>query len=151
MNEISLLVFLGIIFFFLYKKDREDKESNLQRERDAQEKYDETIKLFDNTVRNVLDQVEANTEKFYEMTAKMQIKHFENLEKHTGKLLKLLENKPVQIRETVTKLESIESNDISKEQIHEDPFSEDNHVPIVPGLKVQFEGEEVVHPLDIEN
>ncbi|MCK9370914.1 hypothetical protein M0R04_13470 [Candidatus Dojkabacteria bacterium] len=139
---ISVLIFLGVIFFFLYRKDKADR----QREEDI-------IRLFDNTVRNVLDQVEANTEKFYEMTGKMQIKHFENLEKHTSKLLKLLEQKPVQIverKEEVTKLDTGLINDIEKIEEREDPFSEENRIPIIPGLKVQFEGEETVHPIDIE-
>lgn len=148
MNEIALLIFLGIIFFFLYKKDRDDKISALKREEDVQKRHEDTIKLFDNTVRNVLDQVESNTEKFYEMTGRMQIKHFENLERHTSKLLKFID-KPVQVKEVVRKLEELEANDIAKEEIREDPLSDDNRVPIVPGLNVQFEGEEQVHPIEI--
>ena len=150
MVEIANIIFLGVIFFFLYKKDRDDKKSDLKREEDNIRRYEETIKLFDNTVRNVLDQVEANTEKFYETTGKMQIKHFENLEKHTGRFFKLLEQKPVQIKDKVEKLDAGLINDIENAQEREDPFTEENRIPIIPGLKVQFEGEETVHDLNIE-
>jgi hypothetical protein len=126
----ALLIFLGIVFFFLYRKDRQDR------------KREEDLYL------NSLDQINANTEKFYETVGKMQIKHFENLEKHTSKLLKLLENKPAQVKQEVRRLDELDPNDIS-EQIQEDPFTEENHIPIVPGLNIQFEGEETVHPIDI--
>ena len=139
MVEIANIIFLLVIFFFLYRKDKADKK----REEDI-------LNLFNNTVKNVLDQVESNTEKFYEMTAKMQVKHFENLEKHTGKLLKLLEQKPTQIKDEIKKLDPEEENEIAREEIHEDPFSEDNHIPIVQGLNVQFEGEETISPINIE-
>ena len=139
MNEIALLIFLGIIFFFLYRKDRQDRDDTKN-----------TIDLFNQTVKNVLDQVESNTEKFYEMTTKMQIKHFENLEKHTGKLLKILEQKPATIvKEMVRPLSDIDSNEISNAELREDPFSEDNRIPMVPGLKIQFDGEEEIHPVNI--
>lgn len=100
--------------------------------------------------KNTLDQIESNTEKFYDTVGKMQIKHFENLEKHTAKLLKLLENRPVQIKEEVRKLDSIDTNNISEERIEEDPFTEENHIPIVQGLNIQFEGDETIHPINIE-
>jgi hypothetical protein len=129
--DIALIIFLAVVFAFLYRKDRLDK------------KREEEMYL------NSLDQIDANTEKFYDMVGKMQIKHFENLEKHTAKFLKLLENRPVQVKEEVRKLESIDTNDIS-EEVTEDPFTEENHIPIMKGMNIQFEGEESIHPVNIE-
>lgn len=128
----ALLIFLGIVFFFLYRKDRQDR------------KREEDLYL------NSLDQINANTEKFYETVGKMQIKHFENLEKHTSKLLKLLENKPAQVKQEVRRLDELDTNSIAEERVQEDPFTEDNHIPMVQGLNLQFEGEETVHPINIE-
>ena len=134
MIELIFLTFIAVIFIFLYRKDREDRIRE------------------ENMFKNSLDQIEANTEKFYDTVGKMQIKHFENLEKHSAKLLKLIEQKPakeIPVPE-IRKLEDIYTNDIEKEQITEDPFTEENHIPIVQGLNVQMEGEEMVHPINIE-
>ena len=128
----AFIILLAVVFFFLYRKDRQDRVRE------------------ENMFKNTLDQIESNTEKFYDTVGKMQIKHFENLEKHTAKLLKLLENRPVQIKEEVRKLDSIDTNNISEERIEEDPFTEENHIPIVQGLNIQFEGDETIHPINIE-
>ena len=101
--------------------------------------------------KNSLDQINANTEKFYDTVGKMQIKHFENLEKHSAKLLKLIDQKPAReiLVPEIRKLEDIDLNEIEKEQITEDPFTEENHIPIVQGLNLQMEGEELITPINI--
>lgn len=133
------LVFIGAVLFYLFKKD----------ERDLRQR-DNIIKMFENSVQNILDQTEANSEKFYDLTQKMQVSHFNNLEKHTGKILKLF-TQPLPQSDKVEKLDSSYLNEIEKEETQEDPFTEDNRIPIVEGLKVQFEGEENVYPMDITN
>ena len=133
MIELIFLTFIAVIFFFLYRKDREDRI----REEDM--------------FKNSLDQIESNTEKFYDTVGKMQIKHFENLEKHSAKLLKLIDQKPAReiLVPEIRKLEDIDLNEIEKEQITEDPFTEENHIPIVQGLNLQMEGEELITPINI--
>ncbi len=131
MVELFLIViFLGNLAY-LFFRDREEK------------------KRFDNSYRNFIDQIESNTEKFYEFSTKIQIKHFEDLEKHSGRFFKLLEQKPAPAEKPI-RLDGISANDIEKEEPREDAMTEENRIPIVDGLKVQFEGEETVYPVDIE-
>ena len=122
--------------------------------KELEKRQTEIMKFYDNIVRNVLDQVEANTEKFYDTVKEMQISYFETLEKQSSRLLGFFEDKKRYIEppldETPKKLDDLSINDISREELRDDPLSEENRVPIVPGLKVQFEGEEIVHPVNIE-
>ena len=123
---IASLIFSLVIVYIMYRQSKD----------------------FDNTIRNILDQNESNTEKFYDMVEKIQKTHFDNLEKHTNKILKLLAEKPARVEE-VKSLESVYPNEISKEEVGEDEFNENNVVPIVPGINLQFDGEEEIHPIEI--
>lgn len=138
----------------LERKFKDFEKRHQERIKLSDEKQAESLKFLNNILRNVLDQIESNTEKFYEVVGEMQVKYFETLEKQSARFMGLLEAKKnftePPLDETPKKLDDFNRNDISKEELRDDPLSEENRVPIVSGLKVQFEGEEIIHPVNIE-
>lgn len=109
---------------------------------------------------------QSQVEKFYEMVKEMQIQHFATVEKvsskHLDKIDKLLLKEPrvvykrqqevesasLPLNENTTAKEAIE-NEIEKREAPEVQITEDFKVPIIDGMKVQFEDEEQVLPINI--
>lgn len=147
-----LITFL-VIFYFLYQKDKKDRAETA-----------EYRKTYENTIVTVLNTVKETTDTFYEMAARIETKHFEQLQKHSDKqnvfyarqvdkFTELLEKKEQEQKNTIeqiSRLDSIETNSIEKEEEIEDPLRELTPAQFANIKNVQFEGEEQIYPISVE-
>lgn len=104
---------------------------------------------------------------FMAKLSEIQGKHFEQLEKQSGKQLTILEKQTKDFLKAITDLavtyqpkppeitphlldnmEKIE-NSIEKEEVEEKGLDEIPRIPLVNGLNVQMEGEEEIFPINI--
>ena len=129
---------------------------------------EEILKVFENTILQVLTSIEKTNNKFYEMAAKIEVEHFKQLteitdnqgevfSKNVDKLLKLLEDRQKkeseQFVEKIEKLSTIdtgEQNSIEKEEQIENPLAEFDPASFRNIKNIQFEGEEEIYPIQAE-
>ena len=98
------------------------------------------------------------------------VEHFKQLEKHSDKQLKLLERNTqqflnklgdiIETQKTESAKEAFEpipldtnsvENTIEKEEEKEVNLEDTNRIPIVEGVKIKFEDEEEVYPINISS
>lgn len=142
-DVILLLITVGfsvaVLYFFvvLYKKFLTDFTS-------------QTVVLVDTNQKQI--------ERFFEIIKEMQIhdsvvtskmvqKQWDEYQKQQKELLKFFTPKPY--HSPVEKDMSHVLNDIEKEEVKDIPITEDMKVPIVDGMKIQFEGDDESTPIVI--
>lgn len=142
---IQSIVFL-VVFFFIYKKDEDDKD----RTGIIMQSYSDMIK--------------DTTEKYVEELGKVHVSHFEQLEKQSTKQLQILERQTKDYMVGMTKLaEAMQpapqpivgpdlldkrqpvENTIEKEDIPDQSLADMPRFPL-DGVNIKFEGEEEIFP-----
>jgi len=124
----------------------------------------EIVKILSATLKEV-------TTTFIEQVALMEKNHWEQLEKQSTKQLQILEkqtkdfigvmgdfieaSKPIQppppLVPDIHTLDKVleRENTIEKEELEEQSLDQIERIPMTDGIKVQFEGEELIHDINI--
>ena len=125
---------------------------------------DDTLKAFENTIDKVLESLEKTQNKFVEMAAKIEMEHFKQLEKHSARVMGILESQTskqfeamgkqtealVKILKPQGSLDTgLAENTIEKEDTENTPL-EDILPDNLQGVNLKFEGEEQILPVNIE-
>lgn len=153
MLELGILLTFLIIFYFMYQKDKKDRD-----------RIDTIMKTFDNTLSGIFDTVQKTQDTFYEMIGKVEMEHFKQLEKtsdkqmvfHATQLDKLLElvreqkSQEEKIIERITPIDTLERNSIEKEEELANPLGDFDPAMLKNIKNIQFEGEEEIYPLSNE-
>lgn len=143
---IESVVFLVVFFFIYQKNDRDQVQTGV-----IMQQYSTMLK--------------DTTEKFIQELSKVQINHFNNLERTSTKQLQILERQTKDYMKGITDLaEALKptpapivgpdlldkvvhtENTIEKEEIPEQSLEDMSRIPLVDGINFQFEGEEEIIP-----
>lgn len=153
MLELGILLTFLIIFYFMYQKDKKDRD-----------RVDTIMKTFDNTLSGIFQTVQKTQDTFYDMIGKVEMEHFKQLEKtsdkqmvfHATQLDKILElmreqkSQEEKIIERITPIDTLEKNSIEKEEELANPLGDFDPSMIKNIKNIQFEGEEEIYPLSNE-
>lgn len=146
------ILLLGIVYFIFEEK----KKDRLQET--------ETLVTFNQTISNVLSFIVDENKKLYETIEKIQVKYFDSLEKNLQRSNQLLEKsdkeflkvfaevfkKDVQVESPrVIEADKVENSIENASEPEEILLTDTPRIPIVEGVKVKFEDEEEVYPMNI--
>lgn len=140
MFEVITAAIVIVIALMLYK-DKREKEQLIS------------------TFRDMFTTLADSTRQFHESVAKMQLAHFDDLEKQSTRQLQILEKQAKSFLETIQaqhevsaltkqeppKIEKIVENTIEVEEPQDIPLTEESRIPFIAGVtNFKFEGEEQI-------
>ncbi len=157
-----LFIMQGGIFFYVFVMLQRVRDHEVIKHNDERRQIHDLFSQYTNTTA-------VTSEKFMEKMAEIQTSHFEQLEKQSGKQLIILEkqtkdfmgvmsdfiaatraSQPL-VPDTSLLDKFLETeNSIEKEEIPEQNLEDMSRIPIVSGINVQFDGEEEIHPINID-
>jgi hypothetical protein len=154
---VSHIILLCAVLYFIWETKKKDRVQET-----------EIISIFKQTINDVLGFIVDGNKKLYETIEKTQIKYFDSFEKGIQKQNALLEKNDREFlkvfaevfkkSEVKSKVEEISKpfeadkveNSIENASQPEDVLLSDMpRVPIVDGVKIKFEDEEEVYPMNI--
>ena len=153
MEILSVALIIAGVLYYLYDKDKKDREF-------SREKDNKVLEAFEKTLSTVFLTTEGSTKKFIEVIGDVMVEHFKQLEEKSDKERALLgdmqdrffetlkEFKPLPV-EQITRIDEHPVNEIEKEENFEDPLEDVSQIPIRDGINVQLDGEEEIHPISI--
>lgn len=143
------------LFWYFYHVTKMEHNDEVDRAHDLVDAYSKTI---DKVVEKFIQKVADIERTHFEQLQKQSTRQLEILEKQSGDFidaLASLKQPAPEIKQLVSDPHVLDKimeteNSIEKEEIPEQNLDDINRIPLINNLNVQFEGEEEVHPIQIE-